>query len=573
MVNRKQRLGSKPKRQSQSERGPAGHDHFDSQGSPCRSSRGSLLVCGAILAATMGVYGQVVTFEFINYDDPVYVTDNAHVQEGWSGQSVRWAFTAGHASNWHPLTWLSHMADCRLFGLQAGGHHAVNVLFHLVNTLLLFAVFQRMTGALWASGMAAALFALHPLHVESVAWVAERKDVLSTFFWLATMWAYMRYTQRPGIARYLTVALLFALGLMAKPMLVTLPLVLLLLDYWPLGRLQIGQPGAVAAVKSGPARPNNMGLVAEKLPLLALSAGSCIATYLVQQSGGAVNPIALNERLANAVVSYGVYVARMVWPVNLSIAYPHAIGIEAGKLLAAGLFVLALTAAMIRWGKVRPWLAVGGLWYLGTLVPVIGIVQVGGQALADRYTYVPLIGIFIIVAWGAETLVERWQRLKSSIVILCLVALSALTICTWRQVGYWKNSVNLFSHAVEVNPGNHRAHNNLGLALAAKEDMEKAIDHYRKVVELGWGSFRTYVNLGVALYQQGKTEEAVTYYEQAIDEMPSLWQPHYNVALALVKLRRYDQAIDHYQRVLTINPDHQGARQGLKKARLKLETP
>ena len=381
--------------------------------------RRDVLVCLFLIITTFAVYWQVHNHDFINLDDDLYITENDQVQKGLSRESVVWAFTTTHAANWHPLTWLSHMVDFQLYGLNPKGHHLTNVFFHLLNTLLLFFVLQRMTGALWRSGFVAALFALHPLHVESVAWVAERKDVLSTLFWLLTIWAYTWYVERPRRTRYLLTLLTFTLGLMAKPMLVTLPFVLLLLDYWPLGRFQVGQldtalsaPGQ-ASLSTRSVWSQTLRLIWEKAPFFALAAASSIVTFLVQKGGGAVRPwerFPITIRIANGLVSYVKYMGKMIWPSDLAVFYPHpGASLPIWQAVAAGLLLLSISIAAIRLAKNHPYLAVGWLWYLGTLVPIIGFVQVGGQALADRYTYVSLIGLFIIIAWGVSDIVAKWR--------------------------------------------------------------------------------------------------------------------------------------------------------------------
>ncbi len=371
----------------------------------------------ALVLAPLVVFWQVHSFDFISRDDIDYVTANRNVTTGFTCDNVVWAFTTGYASNWHPLTWLSHMLDCHLFGLKPGLHHLTNLFFHIANTLLLFWVLKRMTGVLYTSAFVAAAFALHPLHVESVAWVSERKDVISTFFWLLTVAAYVSYVRKPGAARYLLTLLVFAFGLMAKPMVVTLPFVLLLLDYWPLGRLE----NAAGLYR----------LVREKVPFLILSAASSVVTFFVQQSAGAVvatGTIALVIRIANAFISYSKYIEKMVWPGKLAIFYPHQLDkVSMSHAVVAG-FLMVCVSGLVFWkGRSYKYLPVGWLWFVGTLVPVIGLVQVGEQAMADRYTYIPLIGLFIIIAWGASDLLSGWRHGKiilraASLIILLVLA-------------------------------------------------------------------------------------------------------------------------------------------------------
>lgn len=374
--------------------------------------RPDLLISLFLVMAILAVYLQVRNHDFINFDDDLYVTINPHVQAGLTLDSITWAFTSTRASNWHPLTWLSHMLDCQIYGMNPGQHHLTNVLFHILNTLLLFFVFMRMTKDLWQSGFVAALFALHPLHVESVVWLAERKDVLSTFFWMLTLWSYVRYVERSGLNRYLPVLFFFILGLMAKPMLVTLPFVLLLLDYWPLKRFRLG-----SSEDGQDCRPERfyLGFIWEKIPLFLLSAGSSVITYMVQKSSGAVSTLAVipvHVRIANAIVSYVSYIGKMIWPHNLTILYPYLKSIIYWQVVGAGLLLAVITVVVFRMMKTKPYVAVGWFWFLGTLVPVIGLVQVGLQAMADRYTYVPLIGLFIMVAWGVPDILGKWRYKK-----------------------------------------------------------------------------------------------------------------------------------------------------------------
>ncbi len=398
--------------------------------------RREILICLFLVLATLTVYWQVGNYEFVNFDDDKYIIENFHVQKGLTRDSVIWAFTATHVSNWHPLTWLSHMLDFQLYGLNPSGHHLTNVFFHLVNTLLLFLVLKLMTGALWRSGLVAALFAVHPLHVESVVWVAERKDVLSTLFWMLTLWAYLGYTKRPGVKRYLVILLAFALGLMAKPMLVTLPFVLLLLDYWPLKRIELGQSAIGLPAASQPSTIANkpgaqaFRLLLEKTPMFVLAAVSSVVTFIVQKSGGAVGALEtypFKIRMANALLSYVIYLKKMIWPQNLAVFYPHpGQSLPMWQAAGAGLLLVVVSIAVIRAGRRYPYLPVGWLWYVGTLVPVIGLVQVGDQAMADRYTYVSLIGLFIVVAWGVPDVARSWRYGKCP---RCSAKLALWQIC------------------------------------------------------------------------------------------------------------------------------------------------
>ena len=513
-----------------------------------------LLVVLFLALATVAVYWQVRGHEFVNWDDDRYVFANQHVQAGLTVESIKWAFTTGHASNWHPLTWLSHMLDCQLYGVNSGAHHMTSVLFHVANTALLFFILRRMTAAPWRSGFVAALFALHPLHVESVVWIAERKDVLSTLLWLLTMWAYIRYAEKPGMARYVPVVVLFALGLMAKPMLVTLPFVLLLLDYWPLRRL------SHAGIATDNTVSRCLRLVYEKIPLFVLSAASSIVTYLVQRQGGSLVPAKkapLLVRLANALLAYVKYIGKMLWPRDLAVLYPHSA--DASRLwqvATAGLLLACVGVLVFRLRRRYPYLAVGWLWYLGTLVPVIGFVQVGSQALADRYTYVPLIGLFIMIAWGVPELVGRRRHRRVGLAVSALAPIVALMVCTWFQVGLWSNSEVLFRHAVNVSWTNPVMHNNLGYTLLRQDRLDEAIVHFSEAIRMDPSFPTPYNNLGNALSRQGKLDEAIAHFSEALTIQPDYVSARTNLGIALAKQRQLDDAKAHFSKALAADPDN-----------------
>ena len=420
------------------------------------SNRRSFLICLILGLITFAVFYQVHSFKFITYDDPYYVYKNPDIQSGITLESIKWAFTTGWTANWHPLTWLSYMLDWQLFDSNPAGYHVVNLIFHIINTLLVFIVLGQMTHSLWPSAFVAALFALHPLHVESVAWVSERKDVLSTFFWLLTIWAYSRYVNKPGISRYLRIVIFLALGLMSKPMLVTLPFVLLLLDYWPLNRIK--------------SKHSLLRLFIEKIPLFVMVITSSVVTYLIQRKEGAVTTFAmlpLKFRILNALVSYIGYIEKMFWPSRLAVFYPH-VGRNTSILYAiisAGL-LLAATVLVIRFAKNHRYLVTGWFWYIGTLVPVIGIIQVGIQGMADRYSYITLTGLFIIIAWGMADLLAKWRYKKIVLASLALLIVSTISICTYNQLRYWRNTLTLFQHAIDVTKNNYMAMNELAWFLA-----------------------------------------------------------------------------------------------------------
>jgi tetratricopeptide (TPR) repeat protein len=484
------------------------------------------------------VYWPVRNHEFLHYDDDVYVTKNPDVQSGLSWQGVKWAFTTGHASNWHPLTWLSLMLDCWLFGVKPGPMHIVNVFFHVANTILLFIVLSRMTKSVWQSAFIAGLFALHPLHVESVAWVAERKDVLSTLFWLLTMLAYTRYAERPSVGRYFLTLVLFVLGLMSKPMLVTLPFVLLLLDYWPLGRLFNPKFSAVR-------------LLLEKLPLLILSIVSSVITFIVQQRSGAVadsNRLLLDERVINAIVSYLTYIGKMIWPTGLAVLYPHpGSTTPVSRAVIYGSILVLITIFFVCYCRRYKYLIVGWLWYLGTLVPVIGIVQVGSQAMADRYTYVPLIGIFIIIAFGVTELLKEKPFGKIALGVLAGISLSACVVVTSNQLKYWKDSLLLFEHTLSVIESSSIMENNYANILSNLGRPGEAAAHLSEALKLLPNSPEIHNNYGNALREMGKLDEAIAQYKIAIKLDPDFTLAYYNLGLALAVKGDYEGAIEQYR--------------------------
>ena len=523
--------------------------------------RRECLIYLLLVLTTVTVFWQVRNHEFINLDDSKYVTENRHVQNGLTLDSMIWAFTTNQVANWHPLTWLAHMLDCQLYGLNPKGHHLTNVFLHLLNTLLLFFILQRMTGALWRSGLVAAFFALHPLHVESVAWVAERKDVLSTLFWLLTMWGYIWYVERPRLTRYLLTLLAFTLGLMTKPMLVTMPCVLLLLDYWPLKRFQLRQPGGDTPATTGTFEEQGapfLRLLLEKTPFFALAAASSIVTFLAQRSGGAVSALdvyPVKIRIANALVSYVSYIGQMVWPRGLAVFYPHpGTRLPGWHAVGAGLLLACISIAVIRAARRHPYLAVGWLWYLGTLVPVIGLVQVGAQAMADRYTYVPLIGLFVIIAWSIPDLLAGNHYRKIVLSMAVGTVLLALTVSSWLQVQHWKNNLTLFKHALKVTAKNYVAHDSLGNALAQQGKVEEAIDHYYEALKIKPNLVNLHNNLGVALLEQRKVKEAMSHYDIALRLNADYAETYNNFGVAWFTVGEFDKAIAHYHEALRLDP-------------------
>jgi tetratricopeptide (TPR) repeat protein len=530
------------------------------------STKKHLIIISLLLSViTLIVYFQVTQNEFINFDDDKYITNNKHVQNGLTLKGITWAFTTGHESNWHPLTWISHMIDVQLFGLNPGGHHLMNLLIHLANTVLLFLVLNRMTKALWQSAFVAALFALHPLRVESVAWAAERKDVLSAFFWILTMGIYVWYVAQRCSKRYLAALLCFALGLMAKPMLVTLPFVLLLLDYWPLGRLGHKEPtreeqpsskkkkgskapAPLKPVQQLPATQWSLirPLLIEKIPFLVLTLLSSIITYIVQAYGGAVSSlgkISLSARISNAFVSYIAYIKKMVWPMDLAVLYPHPMSIPLWEVLGSAFILIVLSIQALRKKERYPFGFVGWFWYTGTLIPVVGIIQVGSQSMADRYTYVPLIGLSIIITWGLPELIKSWSYRKQTFIILSALFLFGLSLLTWQQVGYWRNSIILFDHTLAITNRNLVVQMNRGNTYLELGNYQKAILDYDKALELDPKLTDGYINRGIAYSHLGNFQQAVRDYDKAIELAPKEATAYFGRGMVYGNLGNDQQAI------------------------------
>ena len=508
---------------------------------------------GLLLAlATLLVYLPAARDAFLIYDDGTYVTDNRVVQQGLTWAGVKWAFTTGHGGNWHPATWLSHMLDCSLFDLNPGAHHVVNAFLHALNTALLFALLFRLTAALWPAAFVAALFAWHPLHVESVAWVSERKDVLSTCFGLLALWAYVSYaSHKPASATrfYLLSLFCFALGLMAKPMLVTLPFVMLLLDYWPLQRLS-----TLHAPRSTLRR-----LMLEKWPFFLLTAVSCVVTYLAQRQGEAVmtlQQLSLPLRIANALIAYVLYLAKMIWPVNLAVFYPLPGHISWIRMMAAE---AVLVLGVISWGawrlrRICPCLLTGWLWFLGTLVPVIGLVQVGSAAMADRYTYFPMVGVLIAIAYGARDLVRRRPGCRTAVGAAGVAAPLLCVLLTERQLHYWRDSESLFAHTLAVTENNAYAMNNYGVTQELAGRKEAALAWYRKAVQIDPGNVQAQYNLGNVLDKLGQPEAARRELLKAVDLDPGQAYLHNTLGTVLVELGRFDEAARQFAEAQRLDP-------------------
>jgi len=521
-------------------------------------------ICLLLALITVLAYSPVRHAIFVVFDDPDYIAD-PHVQAGLTVPGVKWAFTTWHASNWHPLTWLSHMLDASLFGSNPGAQHFVNVLFHAANALLLFLLLYRATEKLWPAAFVAALFAWHPLHVESVAWISERKDVLSTFFGLLALLAYANYAVESKVQGprskvwYAWASIFFALSLMAKPMLVTLPFVLLLLDIWPLERFR----GLGFLTKDSDPRVtghetrNTTSLLLEKAPYFALTIASCIVTFLAQRAEAVVSleqrPVGL--RVANALVSYVEYLVKAIWPAKLAIIYPLPNQIPAWQI--TGSAVILVLISLLTWSarKRSPYLIIGWLWFLGTLVPVIGLVQVGGQALADRYTYIPLIGIFIALSYGAADLIQRFRISSAIASVAAGLALTASLCVTEYQLRFWQNSETLFSHAIAVTKNNAIAHINLGVALEQEERWPDALKEYRLAIEIDPHRFQAHNNFANLLSTMGQREEALREYEEALRLNPNAALAHVNFATLLAEMGRFDDAMREYTDAARLAPE------------------
>ena len=552
------------------------------------------VLIGLLLAVTaLAVYWPALTCGFTNYDDPEFVTSNAHVQGGITWENVVWAFSNQLAGNWHPLTVLSHALDWQLFGVHPGGHHLTSLLLHMANTVLLFVLLWRMTGALWRSAFVAALFALHPLHVESVAWVAERKDVLSTFFGLLTLLFYVRYAGKeegrmqneemgvnrrgsPLVARHASLSywwalLFFVLGLMSKPMLVTLPFVMLLLDWWPLGRV----PGDKWQVAGKQPSASNIKLrswsrlVIEKTPFFLLSAVASAVTVWTQSVADTMPPLShfsFTARVGNALVSYARYLGKAVWPSDLAVFYPHPGQWPWLVVLGAGALVAGLCLITLRFGVRFPFLATGWFWFVGTLIPVIGLVQVGGQSMADRYTYLPLVGVFIAVTWSVAGECAQWRVPKTAISVAAVLALGACAGRTLGQVRYWRDGESLFRHALAVTQNNHIALYNLGAALLAQGKADQAVAQFHAALRITPHDAGILSDLGVALLNQGKTDEAITQFRAALQIKPFDAEILSNLGVAQTKQQQYDEAIANCETAVRMKPDYVAGRVNLANA-------
>ena len=565
-----------------------------------------VLICLLLATAIFIVYWQVIDFDFISLDDPYYIINNPSIRHGINFESLKWAFSSfGYEANWHPLTWISHMLDIQLFGMNPGMHHFTNVIFHILNSMLLFIVLEKMTGALWRSAVVAVLFALHPLHVESVAWISERKDVLSTFFWMLTMMGYLWYVHHPSVRRYLTVIFFYILGLLSKPMLVTLPFVLLLLDYWPLNRLDLDHTRGV-----GKNYELNRSyeicwsriprLIVEKIPMIVLAIISSSLTIIAQHEGGALKSFKIfpfSLRILNAITSYVDYLWKVIYIFNLVVFYPYKHAINPLVVILFCLFLIFVTVLAVLCVKRLPYFLVGWFWYLGTLIPVIGLVQVGVQPMADRYTYIPLIGIFILIVWGISELLEKFQIKKIILITVAGVVLPILISFSWIQVGYWKNSKTLYEHTINVPVKNYifhlqqakllmdqgdldgaekhcaealrinsdyqarmrinpdQAYNFMGKILKNKGEISKAIIYLSKAIQLNPTYADAYNSLGVAFMYQGRFSDAIKMFSKVLDLEPENVSADVNMGSSLKSQGRVNEAIHYFKKALQIRPD------------------
>jgi protein O-mannosyl-transferase len=533
-------------------------------------------VCAFLLLAVVAIYSKTVVYDFVYLDDYDYICDNPYVRIGPTVEGIKWAFTSAHVHNWHPLTWISHMLDCGLFGLSPGGHHAGNILFHAATAILLFLVLKRMTGDMWPSAFAAAVFAVHPLRVESVAWVAERKDVLSGMFFMLTLAAYVGYVRHPfSLVRYLAVAVLFALGLMAKPMLVTLPFVLLLLDYWPLGRIgpEVARKNRQGSITPQPSSFSIfLGLVLEKVPLFAMAGGSCMATVWAQTKAMVSEAtVKMPDRLANAAVSYVTYIGQFFYPAGLAVPYPYPEkGLPKWEIAGAFIVLAIISAAVVVLWRRLPYLLTGWLWYLGMLVPVIGLVQVGSQAMADRYTYLPQIGLCIAIAWSVERITRPWPNRRWICGIGSAIVLLILMGCAWRQTSFWRNTEVMCVRAIECVPENSVALANLGAYYYEHGQPEKALEQFKIAVKISPKFANAYNNIGAILLNKGQAQEATNYFVKALLIDPDFADAHTNLGVALAAAGHMQEAIDHHKRALQIYPNHIDAHLNMVRALLKL---
>jgi len=515
------------------------------------SKRYDFYLLAAIMVVTLAVFSPVLWHDFISFDDDYFVYENSNILSGLNFEVIRWAFTSGHEANWIPLSMLSHALDIQMFGLNPAGHHAVNLLLHIASSCMLFLFFKRATGALWKSAAVACMFALHPLHVESVAWVSERKDVLSTFFGLLMLYQYLRYTEKPGISRYCATLVCFVLGLLSKPMLVTFPLVLLLLDWWPLNRIKLVSGSDHFLRRSGLTR-----LVIEKIPFIVLTICSSIITYRVQQVVGELQQgYTFVSRVGKSCIAYMTYLYKMIWPIDLAILYPFPkYPPSSAKILFSAVILMLITVAVIWGGKRFPFLITGWLWYLITLLPVIGLIQIGQHSVADRYTYIPLIGLFVVLAWGFPLLLDKCRYRASIIVGAAVCTLVAMLALTVLQLQYWKNSETIYKRTLEVTEGNWVIHNNLGLVYLNQGRIDKAFWHFDQSLKAKPSYSMAYLNLGAAYITINEFEKAVDAFKWSLQFNRPNPKAQFGLGVAYLGLGKREQALMEYQVLKELDP-------------------
>lgn len=528
----------------------------------CSSVRNIIVLCIVLSVITLSVYVQVANHEFISYDDMDYVASNPHVTSGITVENVMWAFASvgGTTCNWHPITWLSHMADVQVYGMNPGAHHITNVVIHIASSVILLLLLFRVTGALWQSAFVAAMFALHPMHVESVAWVAERKDVLSAFFWFLTLFFYSEYVAKRTSALYILALVSFALGLMSKSMLVTLPIAMLLIDYWPLGRYRHNDQKQRQPQLLGTA----IALIKEKIPFFACSLLTCIVTIYTQ--AGVITSLSLQLRIENALTAYLRYIGKTLWPHDLALLYPIHFPLPIWQIIGSLIFLLFVSAAAIATGRRYPYLAVGWFWFIITLIPVIGLVQVGVQSMADRYSYIPLIGLFVMMAWGIPDSIKGLKNREGILAVLTSAVIIASTALTWQQLRYWSDSISLYEHTLHVTTGNYVIHNNLGVILLDNGNLDKAIREFKESIRIKPRYIDAHTNLGVALVGKGDLDAAMQEFLEVIRRDPNNAQAHNNLGFVLASKKDFDAAIVEYQEALRVNPADTRAHENLEAA-------
>ncbi len=534
-------------------------------GAKLKDGSREIYLCLALVAMVAATFFPALRAGFVNYDDPDYVTANPQVQKGLTWDAIAWAFRTGHAANWHPVTWVSHLVDVRLFGMQPAGHHFTSILVHALSSCLAFLVLRQMTGALWRSFFVAGLFAIHPLRAESVAWIAERKDVLATFFFLGALWMYAGWVRHSASRwRYIAALFLFALGLMSKPMIVTLPFVLLLMDYWPLHRFgSMTEAPPVSLARA----------IYEKIPFFCLAIAAATITYLVQEKGGAGEAAAavpFGGRVENALVSCVRYLGKLIFPADLAVFYPHPGTWPMASVLAASALLLTMTTLVFCQRKARPWLLVGWLWYLGMLVPVIGLIQVGAQSRADRYTYLPCVGALILLVWGVNDVMSRWDHRGAMRALAAVAAVICCAVMTYQQTGFWRDSETLFRHALAITENNALAHFNLGVALQEKGERVDAINEFRAALQIAPQDAKIHRNLGVVFEEVGQYDAAASEFLEALRCKPDFADAHLNLAVVLDETGHSAEAVEQYREAIRLDPDSADAHNNLGVALGKL---